>query len=186
MVPITVPRLGWSMEEGTFVEWLAHEGDVIKPGDELFVLESDKSSEEIEAIDSGILHIPPDSPKPGTIVKVGQVLGYVLAQGESAPVEVLGRAGSVSDRSSGASRERQRPEDGKSLQGLELRSLTLPARQLRSLTLPARPGSAPSPLVPGAWPASAESTAPICRAVDAMAVSASATFSPWRLDLTAG
>jgi pyruvate dehydrogenase E2 component (dihydrolipoamide acetyltransferase) len=85
MVPITVPRLGWSMEEGTFVEWLKQEGDAIRPGDALFVLESDKSSEQIEAIDAGILHIPADSPPPGTVVKVGQVLGYVLAQGEVAP-----------------------------------------------------------------------------------------------------
>ena len=46
---VTVPRLGWTMEEGTFVEWLARDGDHITVGQALFILESDKSSETIEA-----------------------------------------------------------------------------------------------------------------------------------------
>ena len=36
-VPVTVPRLGWSMDEGTFVEWLKHDGDPVRPGEALFV-----------------------------------------------------------------------------------------------------------------------------------------------------
>ena len=31
-INITLPRLGWSMEEGTFMEWLKRDGDVIKEG----------------------------------------------------------------------------------------------------------------------------------------------------------
>ena len=34
--PIQIPRLGWSMEEGVFVEWLRADGDTIEPGDVLF------------------------------------------------------------------------------------------------------------------------------------------------------
>ena len=49
-VAITVPRLGWSMEHGTFVEWLKRDGDLIRPGDALFVLESEKAAENIEAL----------------------------------------------------------------------------------------------------------------------------------------
>lgn len=82
---ILVPRLGWSMEEGTFAGWLKEDGAQVKPGDALFVLESDKSAEEIEAIDAGILRIPPGGPKQGDIVKVGQVLGHLVAEGETAP-----------------------------------------------------------------------------------------------------
>ena len=47
---ITVPRLGWSMDEGTFVEWLKRDGDRIRVGDALFVLESEKAAENVEAI----------------------------------------------------------------------------------------------------------------------------------------
>jgi pyruvate dehydrogenase E2 component (dihydrolipoamide acetyltransferase) len=85
-INITLPRLGWSMEEGKFLAWLKQDGDLIKEGEPLFTLESDKAAQEVEAIDSGILHIAPDGPRPGDIIKVGHVLGYLLAEGESAPV----------------------------------------------------------------------------------------------------
>jgi pyruvate dehydrogenase E2 component (dihydrolipoamide acetyltransferase) len=74
------------MEEGKFLAWLKQDGEFIKEGDPLFTLESDKAAQEVEAIDSGILHIAPDGPKPGDVIKVGHVLGYLLAEGESAPV----------------------------------------------------------------------------------------------------
>jgi len=88
-IKITVPRLGWSMEEGTFSEWLKHDGDSVAAGDFLFVLENDKASQEVESLDSGVLHIPADTPKPGDKVIVGQLLGYLLAEGESIPVADL-------------------------------------------------------------------------------------------------
>jgi pyruvate dehydrogenase E2 component (dihydrolipoamide acetyltransferase) len=82
-IKITVPRLGWSMEEGTFSEWLKHDGDRVVASDLLFVLESDKASQEVESLDSGVLYIPADAPRPGDKVAVGQLLGYLLADGES-------------------------------------------------------------------------------------------------------
>lgn len=85
-INITLPRLGWSMEEGKFLAWLKKDGDFIKEGDPIFTLESDKAAQEVEAIDSGLLHIAPDGPKPGDVIKVGHVLGYLLAEGESAPI----------------------------------------------------------------------------------------------------
>ena len=73
------------MEEGKFLEWLKQDGDFIKEGDLLFTLESDKAAQEVEAIDSGFLHISPDGPEPGDTIKVGHVLGYLLAEGETSP-----------------------------------------------------------------------------------------------------
>jgi pyruvate dehydrogenase E2 component (dihydrolipoamide acetyltransferase) len=87
-INITLPRLGWSMEEGKFLAWLKKDGDFIKEGDPLFTLESDKAAQEVEAIDSGLLHIAPDGPKSGDVIKVGHVLGYLLAEGESAPLSI--------------------------------------------------------------------------------------------------
>jgi pyruvate dehydrogenase E2 component (dihydrolipoamide acetyltransferase) len=87
-INITLPRLGWSMEEGKFLAWLKQDGDFIKEGDSLFALESDKAAQEVEAIDSGLLHIAPDGPKSGDVIKVGHVLGYLLAEGESAPLSI--------------------------------------------------------------------------------------------------
>ncbi len=73
------------MEEGTFVEWLKHDGDSVQPGDALFVLESDKANEPVEAIDPGVLRLTPESPRPGDKVKVGQVLAYLAGVGEANP-----------------------------------------------------------------------------------------------------
>jgi pyruvate/2-oxoglutarate dehydrogenase complex dihydrolipoamide acyltransferase (E2) component len=83
---ITVPRRGWSMDEGTFAGWLKQDGDRVAPGEPLFVLESDKAAEEIEALDAGTLRVPPDAPRRGDTVQVGQVLAYLVAEGEAAPV----------------------------------------------------------------------------------------------------
>jgi pyruvate dehydrogenase E2 component (dihydrolipoamide acetyltransferase) len=82
-IPITIPRLGWNMEEGVFVGWLRRDGDEIKAGDAIFSLESDKATEDVECMDGGILRIPPNSPQPAQSVKVGEVIGYLLQPGES-------------------------------------------------------------------------------------------------------
>lgn len=84
-IEITLPRLGWSMEEGVFQSWLKNEGEEVKSGEPLFVLETDKAAQEVEATDSGILHIPANAPQTGEVTKVGRVLGYLLAPGEKPP-----------------------------------------------------------------------------------------------------
>jgi pyruvate dehydrogenase E2 component (dihydrolipoamide acetyltransferase) len=94
-VPVTIPRLGWNMEEGTFVEWLKADGDAVRPGEMLFRLEGEKSVEEIEAFDGGTLSIPPDAPKPGDRVVVGAVIGYLLQPGEAKPNAAIGPTGPV-------------------------------------------------------------------------------------------
>lgn len=95
---ITVPRLGWSMEEAIFSAWLKHDGEMVCAGDLLFAIESDKTTQEIESIDAGVLHLPPNAPQPGEKVLVGQLIGYLLANGERAP----GQESGVSGQESGA------------------------------------------------------------------------------------
>ena len=85
-IEIIVPRLGWSMEEGAFVAWLKKEGEFVHAGELLFSIEGDKAVQEIESIDSGVLRIAPDCPKPGDAVRVGDVLGYLLAKNETTEI----------------------------------------------------------------------------------------------------
>jgi pyruvate dehydrogenase E2 component (dihydrolipoamide acetyltransferase) len=80
---IRVPRLGWSMETGVFVRWLKADGDAVKVGDALYELEGEKATQEIEAVDAGVLRIPPDAPAPGTEVAVGALLGYIAGKDEA-------------------------------------------------------------------------------------------------------
>src|SRR5919204_1583398 len=85
--PVSIPRLGWTMEEGTFGGWLKADGEPVRVGEELFVLESDKANEPVQALDEGVLRIAPGGPKAGDGVRVGQGIGYLVAEGEALPVE---------------------------------------------------------------------------------------------------
>jgi pyruvate dehydrogenase E2 component (dihydrolipoamide acetyltransferase) len=82
---IRVPRLGWSMETGVFVRWLKQDGEAVKVGEALYELEGEKATQEIEAVDAGVLRIPADAPTPGTEVAVGALLGYIAAKDEAVP-----------------------------------------------------------------------------------------------------
>ena len=87
---VVMPRLGWTMEVGRVVEWLKGDGDPVRAGEPIFSVESDKAITEIEALDSGVLRIPPDSPPPGEEVPVGARLAYIVAPGESPPFRETG------------------------------------------------------------------------------------------------
>ncbi|MES2789651.1 MAG: dihydrolipoamide acetyltransferase family protein, partial [Planctomycetota bacterium] len=81
-IPVVVPRLGWTMEQGVFVEWLKREGDTIRIGDPIFVLEGEKATQDIESTDAGVLKILSTGPRPGDTIDVGATVGYLLAEGE--------------------------------------------------------------------------------------------------------
>ena len=84
---IRVPRLGWSMEEGTFIRWLKNEGEEVRPGEPLYELEGEKALQEVESIDAGTLRISPQCPESGMTVAVGALLGCLAAPGEVLPWE---------------------------------------------------------------------------------------------------
>jgi pyruvate dehydrogenase E2 component (dihydrolipoamide acetyltransferase) len=84
-IPITVPRLGWTMEEGVFVGWLKPDGAAVSTGEPLFTLESEKATQDIESLENGILRIAPDAPRAGDRVAVGAVIGHLTEAGEAVP-----------------------------------------------------------------------------------------------------
>ncbi len=55
VVEVIMPKLGETMEEGKIIEWYKKEGDVIKKGEPLFQLESDKVALDAEAPGNGVL-----------------------------------------------------------------------------------------------------------------------------------
>jgi len=83
---IYMPRLGQTMQEGTIIEWLKKEGDPFKSGDDLFTLEYDKATINIQSMVDGMLQIVV---RDGT-VPVGTIIAMALEAGE-APV-VMGDA----------------------------------------------------------------------------------------------
>lgn len=72
---ILLPKLGFSMNEGTLAGWLVADGGAVTEGQPLFELESDKSTQEVEAAASGTLRILKE---PGETYPVGTVLGEIV------------------------------------------------------------------------------------------------------------
>ena len=71
---LTIPRLEMAMTEGVLAEWLAQDGATIAAGDPLYAIESDKSTNEVEAPASGTLKI---TGVPGETYQVGDVIGTI-------------------------------------------------------------------------------------------------------------
>jgi pyruvate/2-oxoglutarate dehydrogenase complex dihydrolipoamide acyltransferase (E2) component len=68
---VLLPKIGFSMDEGTLTEWLVPNGADVREGQPLYLLESEKSVQEIESPASGTLKI---IATPGESYKVGTVL----------------------------------------------------------------------------------------------------------------
>ena len=80
---ILMPALSPTMEEGTLAKWLVKEGDVVKSGQILAEIETDKATMEFEAVDEGI--IGKLLIAEGTAgVKVNTPIASIIEEGESA------------------------------------------------------------------------------------------------------
>lgn len=79
-VEIIMPKLGVDMQEGEIIEWKKQVGDTVNEGDVLLEINSDKTSMEIEAEDSGVLL--KIVRQEGDVVPVTEVIGYIGAEGE--------------------------------------------------------------------------------------------------------
>ena len=71
---IILPKIGFSMTEGVLAEWLVEDGATVKEGDPLYGIESDKSTNEVEAPASGVVRI---TGVPGETYEVGTVIGTI-------------------------------------------------------------------------------------------------------------
>lgn len=74
-VEIVVPKLGFSMSEGLLAEWLYADGATVEEGTQLYVLETEKATQEIESPASGVLRI---SKPAGETYDVGTVIGEIV------------------------------------------------------------------------------------------------------------
>lgn len=70
-----IPKLGQTVEEVTLLNWLVKDGDKVKQGQEVLEVETDKAVFNVEAVDSGYLHIGPY--KAGQVVPVLEVVALI-------------------------------------------------------------------------------------------------------------
>ncbi|MDB5591685.1 pyruvate dehydrogenase complex dihydrolipoamide acetyltransferase [Enterovirga sp.] len=78
---ILMPALSPTMEKGNLAKWLKKEGDLIKSGDIIAEIETDKATMEVEAVDEGVL-AKITVPEGTADVPVNQVIGVIAAEGE--------------------------------------------------------------------------------------------------------
>jgi pyruvate/2-oxoglutarate dehydrogenase complex dihydrolipoamide acyltransferase (E2) component len=71
---VLIPKLGFSMNEGEVKEWLVEDGAAIKEGQPLYLLEAEKSANEIESPASGKLKILKPT---GETYEVGTVIAVI-------------------------------------------------------------------------------------------------------------
>ncbi|MEI7863954.1 MAG: dihydrolipoamide acetyltransferase family protein [Chthoniobacterales bacterium] len=82
MPAVTMPKLSDTMLEGTLVKWRKAKGDKVEVGDILAEIETDKATMEMESFDDGT--ITDLCAKEGEIIKVGDKIAMILAEGETA------------------------------------------------------------------------------------------------------
>jgi pyruvate dehydrogenase E2 component (dihydrolipoamide acetyltransferase) len=81
---ILMPALSPTMTEGTLSRWLKKEGDVVKSGDIIAEIETDKATMEVEAVDEGVLgKILVGDGTQG--VKVNDPIAVLVEPGEAVP-----------------------------------------------------------------------------------------------------
>lgn len=79
---VLLPKLGLTMQEGTIEEWLAAPGTLVRPGDVLLRLGTDKVDTDVEAEAGGVFH---PAVEVGASLAPGTVIGWLLDEGESMP-----------------------------------------------------------------------------------------------------
>ena len=73
-IQVTVPKIGFSMNEGILSEWLVEDGAQVSEGQPLYALESDKSTNEVESPATGTLKILREI---GETYEVGAVIAEI-------------------------------------------------------------------------------------------------------------
>jgi len=101
---IYLPKVGMTMEEGTLTKWVLADEGPVKRGQVVFEMETEKVQMEIEAEHDGSLkQLVPE----GAVLKPGDVVGCILAEGEEVPQSLLDRVAAQGGAVPGAGSQSQ-------------------------------------------------------------------------------
>ena len=115
-IPITMPALSPTMEEGNLAKWHVKVGDKVKPGDIIAEIETDKATMEVEAVDEGVVSkLVVAEGAQG--VKVNAVIAELSGEGE-APAKNGGAKASDRPPSPKAGEVAAKPTEGASSKGI--------------------------------------------------------------------
>jgi pyruvate dehydrogenase E2 component (dihydrolipoamide acetyltransferase) len=89
MAEIVMPRLSDTMEEGTILSWLIADGELVKRGQELVEIETDKANMTYESDQEGVLQTVAAE---GDTLPVGAVIAHIGSGGDAAARVVVEEA----------------------------------------------------------------------------------------------
>ncbi|MEO3388360.1 pyruvate dehydrogenase complex dihydrolipoamide acetyltransferase [Mesorhizobium sp. CAU 1741] len=98
-VEVILPKVDMDMATGRITRWYAEEGAVVKQGDVLFEIETDKAAMEIDAPASGTVRAITGAV--GVDIPVGEPVAWIYAEGED--------AGTIPDKPAAGSSSRAEP-----------------------------------------------------------------------------
>jgi pyruvate dehydrogenase E2 component (dihydrolipoamide acetyltransferase) len=79
-VPIRMPKLSMTMEEGEFNNWLVSVGDTVTKGQPVAVVMTDKVEMEVESeVDGTVSKL---TAQEGDVIAVGDPIGYAESSGD--------------------------------------------------------------------------------------------------------
>jgi pyruvate/2-oxoglutarate dehydrogenase complex dihydrolipoamide acyltransferase (E2) component len=78
-VQVVLPKIGMTMEEATVVRFCRQPGEAFRRGDPLYEIETDKISQEVEALADGVMvaHAVPE----GSDIRIGDLVCVVDLDG---------------------------------------------------------------------------------------------------------
>ena len=109
-IPVEMPKMSDTMEEGVLVAWLAEEGDAISSGDIIAQVETDKATMDLEVYDDGVLLkkvIPA-----GAAVPIGGLIAVLGKAGEDISGLLAGYDGAAGAPVEAATPEAPAPSAG--------------------------------------------------------------------------
>ena len=108
-IEVLMPALSPTMTEGKLAAWKKKEGDVVKSGDVIAEIETDKATMEVEAVDEGTLGkilVPAGTEG----VKVNTPIALILAEGEDASALAKFDGGAKAEAPAPAAPQTKAPE----------------------------------------------------------------------------
>jgi pyruvate dehydrogenase E1 component beta subunit len=144
-IQVLMPALSPTMEKGNLARWVKKEGDVVKAGDVIAEIETDKATMEVEAVDEGTLAqiLVPEGTED---VAVNTPIATILAEGEVASASPAkakqGNGSQPAQRAKGAESAPPAAPDTEAKQALA------PAEPKWAVAEPPKPPTVPEPDVP--------------------------------------
>src|ERR1044071_8199773 len=120
---ISMPKLGFDMQEGVLVRWVKNEGENVKKGDVLAEIETDKATVEVESSASGVVRKL--LVEAGSVVPIGNPIAIVGSADEKideVPAKAVEpKAEKITDEQAGAElkTEPQKPQEASQPQKVE-------------------------------------------------------------------